>query len=127
MIAKSFLEGFAQDKGSGKLNFDDSALQALEAYDWPGNVRELESKIKRAVIMADGQHITAEDLQLGDVIADGVDRLPLNLRQVREEAERGAIVRALYLAGDNISEASELLGVTRPTLYSIMEKYNLRN
>ena len=69
----------------------------------------------------------AEDLQLGDVIADGVDRLPLNLRQVREEAERGAIVRALYLAGDNISEASELLGVTRPTLYSIMEKYNLRN
>ncbi len=127
VIAKSFLERFAQDKGSGKLNFDDSALQALEAYDWPGNVRELESKIKRAVIMADGQHITAEDLQLGDVIADGVDRLPLNLRQVREEAERGAIVRALYLAGDNISEASELLGVTRPTLYSIMEKYNLRN
>lgn len=128
VLAKAFLERFAQSKGAGTLSFDDSAMQALERYDWPGNVRELESKVKRATIMADGNLISAADMQLSKALEDSDgEALPLNLRQVREEAERSAVVRALYLAGDNISEASELLGVTRPTLYSIMEKYNLRN
>lgn len=125
VLAKAFLDRFSSDKGT--LQFDAAALSALESYDWPGNVRELESKIKRAVIMAEGKQITAADLQLtGELTDDRRDALPLNLRQVREEAEKSAVVRALYLAGDNISEASELLGVTRPTLYSIMEKYGLR-
>lgn len=125
VLAKAFLERFAKRKGS--MQFDARALRALETYAWPGNVRELESKIKRAVIMAEGNSISADDLQLSQELDDDREALPLNLRQVREEAEKGAIVRALFLAGDNISEASELLGVTRPTLYSIMEKYGLRD
>lgn len=126
LLAKSFLDRFAREKGAGKLTLDDSALHALESYEWPGNVRELESKIKRAVIMADGHLIRAEDLQLPGDSNNSVASLPLNLRNVREEAEKTAIVRALGAAGDNVSEASDLLGITRPTLYSMMEKYGLR-
>lgn len=126
VLAKAFLDRFAKRKGA--MQFDPTALRALETYAWPGNVRELESKIKRAVIMAEGNRISAADLQLADQLENSdLEQLPLNLRQVREEAEKNAVVRALYLAGDNISEASELLGVTRPTLYSIMEKYGLRD
>lgn len=128
VLAKAFLERFSKTKGNGTLGFDPSAIRALERYDWPGNVRELESKIKRAVIMAEGNLLTAEDLQLDDQLSDeDAHALPLNLRQVRDEAERNAVVRALYLCSNNISEASDMLGITRPTLYSIMEKYNLKN
>ena len=73
--------------------------------------------------MADGTYITTEDLELDDVETEST---PLNLKQVREEAEMRAIQRALVSADDNISEAAKLLGVTRPTLYSLVEKYNLK-
>jgi two-component system NtrC family response regulator len=127
VLAKAFLDRYSRDKGTGRLGFDDSALQAIGSYHWPGNVRELESKMKRAVIMADNSTITAEDLQLPLAdISEAGEPLPLNLRRAREDAEAATIKRALCLAGDNISEASELLGVTRPTLYSLLEKYNLR-
>lgn len=127
VLAKTFLDRFSREKGAGKLVLDDTAKRAIEAYEWPGNVRELESKVKRAVIMADSHMIKAEDLQLStDSSYVNGERIPLNLRQVREEAEKSAILRALNVSGENISEAAELLGVTRPTLYSMMEKYSLR-
>lgn len=126
LLAKAFLDRSLREKGSRKLSLGDSAMRAIEGYNWPGNVRELESKIKRAVIMADTHVITAEDLQLPRGLEPKVDSLPLNLRKVREEAEKTAILRALVAASDNVSEASDLLGISRPTLYSIMEKYGLR-
>lgn len=129
VLAKSFLSRFAGDQGTGVKNFDVNALRAIDNYEWPGNVRELESRIKRAVIMADGSHVTAEDLELEDYLEDTVRAdaaMPLNLRQIREKAERTAILKALSHSDDNITEAAELLGVTRPTLYSMMEKYQLR-
>ena len=129
VLAKAFLKRFAGDKGTGIKSFDAAALRAMERYNWPGNVRELESRVKRAVIMADGSQVTAEDMQLEDYVEDtlrAAGALPLNLRQVREEAERTTILRALSLADENITEAAELLGVTRPTLYSLLEKYSLR-
>lgn len=126
LLAKAFLDRSSKEKGIGKLSLGDSAMRAIEAYNWPGNVRELESKIKRAVIMADNHVITPEDLQLPRGLEPKVDSLPLNLRNVREEAEKIAIQRALVAASDNVSEASDLLGVTRPTLYSMLEKYGLR-
>ena len=70
--------------------------------------------------------MSAEDLELEDVTADGSKDLPLNLRQVRERAERETIQRAMAHANDNVSEAANLLGVTRPTLYSMLEKYGLK-
>lgn len=124
VLAKAFLARFAGELGTGSLSFDAAALAAIEQYSWPGNVRELESRIKRGAIMAEGSQVTAGDLEL-DTVATG-DNMPLNLRQIREAAERDAIIRALGHAGDNVSEAANLLGVTRPTLYSMLEKYGLK-
>ncbi|MEE4109574.1 MAG: PEP-CTERM-box response regulator transcription factor [Halieaceae bacterium] len=129
VLAKAFLSRFAASKGTGVKGFDPGALRAISKHDWPGNVRELESCIKRAVIMAEGSRITAEDLNLEAHLADEEApgrTMPLNLREVREKAESMAILQALSLTGDNITEAAELLGITRPTLYSMLEKYGLK-
>jgi two-component system NtrC family response regulator len=85
-------------------------------------VRELENKIKSAVIMADGKQVTAADLGI-----DNVELTPesLNLREVRQRAESKAIRVALMKNFGNISRAAEQLGVTRPTLYDLMNKYGL--
>ena len=123
VLAKAFLNRICQEQGRAIRGFDKEATAAIESHDWPGNVREIESRVKRAVIMADGNYVTAEDLELEHVEAEPA---PLNLKQVREEAELRAIQRALVSADDNISEAAKLLGVTRPTLYSLVEKYNLK-
>jgi len=124
LLAKSFLNRFNKELGKTIRGFDKQSVAAIEAYDWPGNVRELESRIKRAIIMADNNHITAEDLELS---ASDEEVMPFNLRQIRESAERQAIQRALLNADDNISEAAKLLGVTRPTLYNLLEKYHIRS
>ncbi len=99
------------------------ALDAIEAHAWPGNVRELENVIKRAVIMADGPKISAADLGLAVKDADAG---ALNLRQVRDEAERAAVIRVLARVNGNLSKAAEMLGVSRPTLYDLMHRFGLR-
>jgi two-component system NtrC family response regulator len=124
LLAKSFLNRFNEELGKSLRGFDKQAVAAIEAYDWPGNVRELESRIKRAIIMADNSYITLDDLELD---SSDEEVMPFNLRQVRESAERQAIQRALLNTDDNISEAAKLLGVTRPTLYNFLEKYNIRS
>ena len=107
-------------KGEGKSfrGFSEDAQDAIDSYAWPGNVREMENRIKAAVIMAEGKFVTAEDLGL--VTTD--DAPVLNLRAVRQSAETDAIRQALIRTGGNISRAAELLGVTRPTLYDLMEE-----
>jgi len=115
---------FLAEHGKGRLRgFSDEALRAIEGYDWPGNARELENRVKRAAIMADGYHVELADLDLPGTVAEGE---PLNLREAREHAERRAILRALALSQDRVSVAAELLGVSRPTLYGLIEKYALR-
>lgn len=124
VLAKSFLSRFAGELTSGVKGFDDGAIAAIEKYTWPGNVRELESRVKRGVIMAEGSQVTAQDMELS--LADNeLSDMPLNLRRVRDEAERQAIVRAMSYTEDNVSEAASLLGVARPTLYHLMDKYRL--
>nr|WP_246813251.1 PEP-CTERM-box response regulator transcription factor [Neptunomonas phycophila] len=123
LIAKAFLTRFNQEYGKSLRGFSPEAIQAIESYDWPGNVRELESKIKRAVIMTDGLLVESDDLDIDDT--DSPDTPPLNLKQIREEAERKAILRALQHANQSISDTAKLLGITRPTLYSMFEKYDI--
>ncbi len=123
LLAKSFLQRFGDEQGRNIRGFDEEAKLAIESYDWPGNVRELESRIKRAIIMAEGANITLDDLELGPAAHEP---LPFSLKQVRDDAERKAIKRALTHCNDNISEAANLLGVTRPTLYTMLEKYQLK-
>ncbi len=122
-IGRALLQRQARQQGCSLRGFSDEAIAAMEAYEWPGNVRELENRIKRAVIMAEGTQVTASDLELS--VPEGLAS-PSTLRQVREDAERQAITQALVLTDGNMSRAAELLGVTRPTLYSLLEKYQMR-
>ncbi len=124
VIARVLLDRFAREQGCSGLVLSAEAIEAIDAHDWPGNVRELENRIKRAVIMAEGGQVTAEDLEL---TVQGGQRFPFNLREVREQAERSAVVRAVAMADGNLSQAAKLLGITRPTLYSLMDKFHLRN
>lgn len=124
LLARVFLEKFSQQMGKQQHRFSKDALAAIEAYPWPGNVRELENRVKRAVIMAEHKQISASDLELGGSGTD--DTRTFNLREIREQAERHAIVRAMSHVGGRISQASELLGVSRPTMYDLIKKYNLK-
>ena len=123
LLAHHFKDSFSVKEGRSGLHFSPQALAMIEAHTWPGNVREMENCIKRAVIMADGPQITAEDLGLGN--SDVVEE-PINLRQIRDEAEYGAVVKALARSDGNIAKAAELLGVSRPTLYDLLERHGIR-
>ncbi|MCU0841894.1 MAG: PEP-CTERM-box response regulator transcription factor [Thiobacillaceae bacterium] len=124
LLAHAFLEKFSQINGRGLRGFTPEALAAIEAHAWPGNVREMENTIKRAVIMADGNQIALADLGLTPGAASPDE--PLNLRQVREEAERNAVLKAMARANANVAQAAELLGVSRPTLYDLLNRFGLK-
>ena len=100
------------------------ALSAIDAHEWPGNVRELENRIKRAVIMADGKLVHAEDL---DFEADEEEESAavLNLKAAREQSDRRVIRHALSRSEGNISNTAKLLGISRPTLYDLLKQYDL--
>ncbi|NJM51713.1 MAG: PEP-CTERM-box response regulator transcription factor [Sphingomonadales bacterium] len=122
LLAKHFLNRFAQEMNPGVKGFAGSALTAIDQWDWPGNVRELENRIKRAVIMTEGKFVTAEDLEFSDEEED----LLLNLKAAREQADRRAIKRAISRTEGNISNAAKLLGISRPTLYDLLKQYELQ-
>ena len=122
VLARAILDKYADKHHKDIRGFSVDALDAVSSYAWPGNIRELENKINRAVVMADGKQVTAEDLELDDVDAQD---MPLNLKEVREAAESEVIRRAISYSNGNISKSADLLGVTRPTLYSLMSKYGM--
>ncbi len=123
LLAHAFLRRFAQEQNRGTMTLREDAVRAIEAHRWPGNVRELENCIKRAVIMADGNQITCEDIGLA---APSDEPAVLDLRKVREEAEQRVIVAALGRTDGNVVKAAELLGVSRPTLYDLMHRFGLK-
>lgn len=123
LLAHHFKNKFSVQEKRPSLNFSQEALAAIEGHPWPGNVREMENCIKRAVIMADGPVINAEDLGLQASIAP---MEPINLRQIREKAECDALMKALARVDGNVVKAAELLGVSRPTIYDLMNRYGLK-
>jgi len=123
LLAHHFKNKFCAQEGRPALFFSQDALALIEAHPWPGNVREMENCIKRAVIMADGAQIVGEDLGLSMTEAE---EEPLNLRQVRDDAECKAIVKALARVDGNIVRAAELLGISRPTMYDLMARHSLK-
>jgi two-component system NtrC family response regulator len=123
LLANAFVQRFCAESRRGSLTLTDDAVAAIERYGWPGNVRELENAIKRAVVMAEGARITADDLGMEAADADDAR---LNLRQVRDEAERGAVIRVLARTNGNIARAADILGVSRPTLYDLMNRFGLK-
>jgi len=118
LLARHFLERFARENARAPRGFSEDAVAAIEHHPWSGNVREMENVVRRAVIMSEGKRITAQDLGL----EAGEAPAPLNLRKVREQAERAAVRRALALCEQNVSRAAEALGVSRPTLYDLMKR-----
>ncbi len=123
LIARALLAALGRESGKVRLRFTVDAIQALQAYSWPGNVRELENRLKRAIIMCESDLISAQDLELANSERPSPS---LDLRQARELAERRTIQQALACANGSISHATELLGVTRPTLYALLNKYDLK-
>ncbi|MBW4329999.1 PEP-CTERM-box response regulator transcription factor [Stakelama sp. CBK3Z-3] len=122
LLARHFLRHHADRMRRPVTGFTADALAAIDGWGWPGNVRELENRVKRAVIMADGKQVTAADLDLSDDAQDD----PINLKAVREAADRKAIRHALSRAHGNISGTARLLGISRPTLYDLMKNYDLQ-
>ncbi|MGF1681299.1 PEP-CTERM-box response regulator transcription factor [Photobacterium minamisatsumaniensis] len=126
LLARYFLHIANQQTQRQITGFTEEAITAMAQHHWPGNIRELQNKIKSATIMAEGKVITEFDLAL--VLQDSPDddkKMAINLRHIRERAEKQAITQALSLCNNNISKAANLLGITRPTLYNLLEKYTL--
>ena len=124
VLARHFVNRFSRELNPAVQSIAPDALAAIEAYAWPGNVRELENRIKRAVIMAEGKSVTSGDLELPS--AGGEMPAPINLRSVREVADRRAIRQAMSRTENNISGAAKLLGISRPTLYDLLKQYRLQ-
>ena len=125
LLAHAFVRRFAQEQGRGSMTLTEDAIRAIEAHPWPGNVRELASCIKRAVIMADGNQITARDVGLKPA-EQGAEEESFDLRAARDNAERKVVLAALGRVNHNIAKAAELLGVSRPTLYDLMNRLGLK-
>ena len=123
LLAKAFLKRFAAEMNPQVTGFASDALAAIDAWPWPGNVRELENRVKRAVIMADGKLVNAQDLDLET--DEDEDSLPLNLKSAREQADRKVIRHALARSEGNISSTAKMLGISRPTLYDLLKQYDL--
>ena len=121
LLSHAFLKRYAAQSRKKLTGFTPEAIAALEAYDWPGNVRELENKIKRAVVMAEGKRVKPEDLDM----EDSGPKQGLGLKEAREALERKMVLDALARNRDNMTRAAEELGISRPTLYDLMEKLGI--
>lgn len=125
MLAHAFVRRFAQEQNRSAMTLAEDAVQAVENHLWPGNIRELENCIRRATIMADGSQIGCDDLGLKSLQNDETDT-SLDLRVIRDDAEKRAIVAALGRVNGNMVRAADLLGVSRPTLYDLMHRLALK-
>ena len=124
LLARVFLERISKQQGKKGYRFSKDAMAAIENYAWPGNVRELENRVKRAVIMAEHQQISARDLELGGNSAE--ELATFNLREIRDRTDRQAVTRALNHVRGKVSLAADLLGVSRPTMYDLLRKFDIK-
>ncbi|HEU4922768.1 MAG TPA: PEP-CTERM-box response regulator transcription factor [Burkholderiales bacterium] len=123
LLAHAFVRQCAAEQKRGTLTLLPEAVAAIDAHSWPGNVRELQNCVKRAVIMADGNVLRTSDFGLAPAEATSEIR---TLKDVRDEAEKGAVIRVLSHVNGNMSRAAELLGVSRPTLYDLLSRFGLK-
>jgi two-component system NtrC family response regulator len=122
VLASFFMRRFAAEYGRLVRGFGTAALAAISEYAWPGNVRELENRVKRAVVMTDGPLLSTADLGL---TTSGEKPQSLGIREARARAEREVLQLALAQAGSNLTKAARLLGISRPTLYDLMQQHQI--
>jgi two-component system, NtrC family, response regulator len=122
LLAHAFVRQYAEEQKRGTMSLLPEAVAAIEAHPWQGNVRELQNCTKRAVIMADGNILRAADFGLAPAAAQDTR----TLKDVRDEAEKDAVLRVLSRVNGNMSRAAELLGVSRPTLYDLLNRFGLK-
>jgi two-component system, NtrC family, response regulator len=122
LIATAILKRFAAENGNEKLKFTPAALRAMENYHWPGNIRELENRVRRAAIMAEGSRISDADLELSPTESGG----GVTLKEAREALEKEYLTRALKRHKCNLSAAATELGISRPTIYELMDRFGFR-
>ena len=122
LLAKTFLDRYTGEIRKKIKGFSSQAIESIERYSWPGNVRELENRIKRAVIMSEGKKITLEDLEMKSIAGS---KECIVLKDAREILEKELILKALARNENNLTKAASDLGVSRPTLYDLMEKLGI--
>jgi len=122
LLAKYFLDRFNREFDRNLRGFTEAAHTAIANHGWPGNVREMENRLKRAVVMAESRLVDVNDLELQDTEATVID---LDLRNARARAEQAVIKIALLRAKGNLSGAAKLLGVSRPTLYALLQSHGM--
>jgi len=122
LLASFFIRRFTAEYGRLVRGFGPDALPAIKDHQWPGNVRELENRVKRAVVMSEGPLISAAELGLS---ALGEQPQSLAISDARARAEKEVVQLALAQAGSNLSKAAKLLGVSRPTLYDLMQRHQV--
>ncbi len=122
LLAKYFLDVFSREIGPRFKGFSSSAIEAMMMHDWKGNIREMQNRIKRAVVMAEGDYIQPQDIDLGDTVQETVSQ---TLKETRDSAEISAITKALAFHNGNISKAAQDLDVSRPTLHDLIKKHGI--
>ncbi len=125
LLAHAFMRRFSLEQNRSTMTLSEEAVRAIELHSWPGNIRELENCIRRATIMAEGSQIFSEDVGLKNTTLDEVDN-SLDLRVIRDDADKRAIIAALGRVNGSMVKAAELLGVSRPTLYDLMHRLGLK-
>jgi two-component system, NtrC family, response regulator len=130
LLAHLFLRRFAQACNGKARGFSSAAVSALESHSWPGNVRELEGRVQRGVIMSDGPFLEPKSLGFSGAEAPREDPAPargMTLKEARDRVERKVISAAVASSRGNLAKASELLDVSRSTLYDLLKKHGLFN
>ena len=123
LLAKAFLKRFSLQNNITPAEFSRGAVQAMLQYSWPGNVRELENRVKRAMIMCEGNIITPSDLELS---VGNESTTPVTLKEARDNLERQMISQALARHGGKIAPAAIELCISRPTFYELMDKLGIK-
>lgn len=124
ILSNVFLRQYRKAYKKKVKGFSPEAYESLCTYNWPGNVRELENKVKRAVTLAEENYITPQDLGFPTPSHPNTPT-PLSLREVRDHAEREHILKTLARNKGSMTSTAEALGVTRPTLYVLMERLGI--
>lgn len=123
LLAHHFFALYAEEQHSHLKGFTGGAVSAILTHTWPGNVRELMNRVRRAIVMAEGRLVSAADLGFGDPF-DAAPPLEQDVALLHSECN--TIKTCLDRSGQNVSRAARELGVSRTTMYRLLNKHGIR-